>query len=71
MSRWMCCFCGQTIKGHHADPVLLEIPLTPEGTQALYAHLTCLRRALHPSVPLGVFDDQGEVDGSDGVVQSE
>ena len=71
MSGWIRCFCNQRIEEHRADPVVLQIPLTPEGTQTFYAHSTCLRGALHPSVPLGVFHDYDEVDGSEEAAQSE
>ncbi len=51
------CFCGGTIDLRGRDPVELLIPLPGGGTQGLYCHLACLQRALHPSVPLGLFED--------------
>jgi hypothetical protein len=56
-SGTQCCFCGAGIVPAGSDPVVLTLPVTGGGTQALYAHLKCLRAALHPSVPLGVFED--------------
>ena len=47
---YQCCFCGNLILPAGSDPVYLE----DGGTQGLAAHAECLRRALHPSVPLGV-----------------
>jgi hypothetical protein len=72
MAGWMCCFCNESIQQRQADPVFLDIPLEDEGTPTLAAHLACLRGALHPSVPLGVFEDQDDLDESrGGVAQTE
>lgn len=57
MAECLCCFCNGSIERKQADPVLLELPLDDGGTQALYAHLACLRAALHPSVPIAIFND--------------
>jgi hypothetical protein len=51
---FQCCFCGQTIAERGPDPVTLNIPLDGGGTQQLPCHAACLRRVLHPSVPLAL-----------------
>jgi hypothetical protein len=56
---FQCCFCGSSIARVGPDPVALVIPMADGGTQDLRCHLACLREALHPSVPLGVFEDGG------------
>ena len=53
-SDYQCCFCGQSIEEQGSDPVTLNIPLEGGGTQQLPCHAACLRRVLHPSVPLAV-----------------
>jgi hypothetical protein len=49
-----CCFCGSTIHPGGSSPVSIAIDLKDGATQGLYSHAECLRKALHPSVPLGV-----------------
>ena len=49
--QFCCCFCGQTIED---DPHCLELELDDGGEQVLYCHADCLRRAVHPSVPLAI-----------------
>jgi hypothetical protein len=51
---FQCCFCGHPIEEKGHDPVTLNIPLDDGGTQQLPCHEACLRRVLHPSVPLAV-----------------
>jgi len=46
-----CCFCGRSIELEKPRPLVL--PLDDGGSQELYCHEACLRRAIHPSVPLG------------------
>ena len=55
---YQCCFCGETITSTPPDPIVLTLDVEGGGTQDLYAHARCLRSALHPSVPLAVFDDE-------------
>jgi hypothetical protein len=52
---FQCCFCGQTIVERGGDPVTLNVPLDGRGTQQLPCHAACLRRVLHPSVPLALI----------------
>ncbi len=51
---FQCCFCGQAIVDRDSDPITLNIPLDGGGTQQLPCHAACLRRVLHPSVPLAL-----------------
>jgi len=51
---FQCCFCGQAIVERGTDPVTLNIPVDGGGTQQLPCHAACLRRVLHPSVPLSL-----------------
>lgn len=53
-----CCFCAAGIEPHGAEPVSLIIPIADGGAQELWAHARCLRAAMHPSVPLAVFEDE-------------
>jgi hypothetical protein len=61
--RWACCFCGEGIPETRYEPVEINLSLGPESSQQLYAHLACLRRALHPNAILGIPDavDEGWV----------
>jgi hypothetical protein len=52
LSGCRCCFCGASIERRGSDPVTLTIPLESGGTEQLFCHGACLRRALHPSVRL-------------------
>jgi hypothetical protein len=47
-----CCFCGRPITDE--EPRLLSLAVDDGGEQELWCHEECLRRALHPSVPLAV-----------------
>jgi hypothetical protein len=49
-----CCFCGQPITAALNDPVILTIELEDDALQQLPCHEGCLRKVLHPSVPLGL-----------------
>ena len=51
---YQCCFCGRPIEKRGNDPVTLNIPLDDGGTQQLPCHAACLKRVLHPSVPVAV-----------------
>ena len=56
--RFQCCFCTLQIESTTVDPVRLTISAaTDSGEQELFAHQKCLRKAVHPSVPLLVDDD--------------
>lgn len=47
-----CCFCGATIADE--APRILVLEVDDGGTQELRCHEPCLRRAVHPSIPLAV-----------------
>jgi hypothetical protein len=49
--KYQCCFCGESVEGE--PPRELVLQLDEEATQQLWCHETCLRGALHPSVPVG------------------
>jgi hypothetical protein len=51
-----CCFCGATIAPVSPDPVRLEVRGENGETQELYCHAAHLKRALHPSVPLYIWE---------------
>jgi hypothetical protein len=53
-SEYQCCFCGQTIAEREPDPVMLNFAVEGGGGQELPSHAACLRRLVHPSVPLAV-----------------
>ena len=48
----ICCFCGKTET--HKNAVLLRISTLEmeDEVQELFAHKTCLSKALHASIPL-------------------
>jgi hypothetical protein len=50
--EFQCCFCGPEIAGGEVRPLVFA--LADGAAQDLYCHEECLRRALHPSVPLAV-----------------
>lgn len=50
-AKFQCCFCGRSIEG---DLRSLELELDDGGEQVLYCHEECLRRVVHPSVPLAI-----------------
>ena len=49
---FQCCFCGLSITDSAAEPVTMTVEVGDGGVQALYCHVACLRRILHPSVPV-------------------
>jgi hypothetical protein len=49
--EYQCCFCGKPIEGK-ARHLVLEVD--DEGTQDLPCHEECLRRVVHPAVPLAI-----------------
>lgn len=56
-----CSFCGTRIEKSHTDPVFVVIPLRGCGdgaSQTLSVHLACLRRVVHPSVPLDLLEPE-------------
>ncbi len=63
--QFQCCFCGNALIAREVEVVTLVIPLHEGGAQELRSHLTCLRRSLHPSVPLAVLDDASQDDDYD------
>ena len=54
---FQCCFCGATVAQAGPAPVVLVISLSDGALQELRCHRARLQRVIHPSVPLGVFDD--------------
>jgi hypothetical protein len=48
----VCCFCGESAPIGSDDFLSLLISLPGGATQELWAHGACLRRAVHPSVPM-------------------
>jgi hypothetical protein len=55
---YQCCFCAQPIA---SDVIILTFAVEGGGTQELPCHPACLRRVVHPSVPLAVeINVQGE-----------
>ncbi len=59
--KYVCCFCGGSIPSSAPTLVVLSLEVPGGGTQGLYAHQKCLRASVHPSVPLGALEDDGEV----------
>lgn len=47
---YQCCFCGQAIEAQR--PRFLTLEVDDGGRQELPCHEECLRRVIHPSVPL-------------------
>lgn len=47
-----CCFCGRAVEGE--EPRMLSLEVDDGGAQELWCHEECLRRVLHPSVPLAI-----------------
>jgi hypothetical protein len=47
---YQCCFCGASIAEGTLRILVLEV--SDGGSQELPCHEQCLRRAVHPSVPL-------------------
>jgi hypothetical protein len=60
--QYQCCFCGQAIKPMGVDVGGLIYTTNVDGPQAnqhdqhLWCHASCLKKRLHPSVPLYVLD---------------
>ena len=51
--RYQCCFCGQSVAYDAPDPCRLLVTAWDEmDQQELYAHVSCLKVAVHRSVPL-------------------
>ena len=50
--QFQCCFCGGSLL--EEDPCLVHLLLlsAEEATQELWGHAACLRRVVHPAVPL-------------------
>jgi len=53
-STFQCCFCGSSIADSAVEPVTLTVEVEDGDVQALYSHVACLRRVLHPSVPVAL-----------------
>jgi hypothetical protein len=51
---YQCCFCGKEVEDRGVEPILLTVVLENDAEQNLYCHADCLRRVLHPSVPLTI-----------------
>jgi hypothetical protein len=54
----MCCFCGEYPSIGSDDFLSLLVSLPHGATQELWAHGECLRRAIHPSVPMLPPEDE-------------
>lgn len=61
--RYACCFCSKEISregpdvGHLAYTTSFDGPTTRQHMQELFCHATCLRAALHRTVPLYAKDN--------------
>jgi hypothetical protein len=53
----VCALCSGSVVP--TEMVSLELPLSDGGSQGLYVHWSCLRNALHPTVPLSDVDSYG------------
>jgi hypothetical protein len=51
-SNAVCCFCGEDAPIGSNDFLSLLVSLPHDATQELWAHGECLRRVVHPSVPM-------------------
>ena len=62
---YVCCFCGDTVVSTDDRVRYLTLQSDPEGgRQDLFADRDCLRRHVHPSVPLlSEMGSPGRVDG--------
>jgi hypothetical protein len=56
--NYQCCFYGNLITSTSSEPVYIEIKLDHDARQGLTAHKKCLIKALHPSVPLTIYEDE-------------
>jgi len=57
---YQCCFCAQAIENVQPEPLLLTLAVDEDGEQVLHTHYACLKKALHPSVPLFVWSTESE-----------
>lgn len=57
-SDFQCCFCGLTILEKRPDPVSLTVRLEDDAEQGLFCHWSCLKAAVHQSVPLYVWENE-------------
>ncbi len=72
MTRYQCCFCGQTIEPIMPDvggllyTTCIDASSDLHRDQQLYCHANCLRQRLHDSAKLYVLDifEDGIVDKS-------
>jgi hypothetical protein len=55
--NYQCCFCGNSII-NTSEPVHIEIELDNGARQGLTSHKKCLIKALHPSVPITIYEDE-------------
>jgi hypothetical protein len=61
----MCCFCYERIGAIADEPVeIFARGARDESEQALFAHLACFRRVLHPRIPVAVALHEEEDSGS-------
>ncbi len=51
---YQCCFCGKHVEHGGIEPIQLTVVLENDAEQNLYCHAACLRKVLHPSVPLAL-----------------
>lgn len=49
------CLCAAGIEPRCVDPLNIIIPVADAAAQELWAHVQCLRTAVHPSTPLAIF----------------
>jgi hypothetical protein len=54
----MCCFCGEHAPEGSDDFLALVVKLPEGASQELWAHGECLRRMVHPSVPMLPPEDE-------------
>lgn len=54
----MCCFCGEYAPTGSDDFFSLLVRLPDDASQELWAHGKCLRRAVHPSVPMLLSEEE-------------
>lgn len=54
----MCCFCGEYAPIGSDDFLSLIVNLPEGATQGLWALGECLRRAVHPTVPMLPPEDE-------------
>jgi hypothetical protein len=54
----MCCFCGEYASNGSDDFFSLIVNLPEGASQELWVHGDCLRRAVHPLVPILQPEDE-------------